>query len=52
MRDKKLIGGIICMVAAAIMFATGAASDEYVPGAIAILAVGIALVATSKKKRH
>jgi hypothetical protein len=51
MRDKKLIGGIICLVAAAVIFATDGPPRNSTAGAIAILVVGIALVATSRRGR-
>ena len=46
----RLIGGIVLLVAAAAVFLT-LGSDATVPVAIALIVVGIALVATSRKRR-
>ena len=50
MLDKRFVGGIICMAIAVIILVTPGSEDR-VPPAVAILVVGIALVATSRRRK-
>jgi hypothetical protein len=50
MKNLRLIGGVVLMLLAAVIFIFNI-TDYYVPVAITILILGIALTATARRER-